>query len=94
MRLIFLPLLLIVLSGCTKTVYVDRVEYLYPDDSWTIQVEVASPPDRDRFMEAVMEKKLQMLGEAYSQQTQNLYMCNARLRTIDVWKVNSSGKVK
>lgn len=92
MKRILLFSLLILLSGCTKTVYVNTTEYLYPEDSWLMAVPYATPPNRAEFEKAVIEKRVQMFGDAYMRQTSNLGVCNGRLETITNWKTESLSK--
>jgi hypothetical protein len=89
MKSIFILPLLIVLSGCTKTVYVNKVEYLYPEDSWVKPVPYVKPPDRVEFEKAVIEKRMAMFGEAYIGQTANLHRCNVQLEAVKKWKAET-----
>lgn len=89
MKGIFIWVTLILLSGCTQTVYVDRVQYLYPEDSWMVPVQSAKPPARITFEKLVLEKRIAMIGESYIEQTANLTKCNAKLDSIAEWKAAS-----
>lgn len=92
MKLTFLFFALILMSGCTRTVYVTKTEYVYPDRTWTIPVDYVQPPNRIDFEKAILEKRVQMLGEAYNGQTTRLGMCNGRLEAIRVWETDSRSK--
>jgi hypothetical protein len=92
MKSIFILPLLILLSGCAKTVYVNKVEYLYPEDSWLVTTPYATPPDRVEFEKAVIEMRVQMFGKAYIEQTANLHMCNSRIEAVASWKKESKPK--
>jgi hypothetical protein len=81
--------LLILLTGCTNTVYVDRPQYLYPEDSWLTSVPYATPPDRAAFEKAVVETRILMFGKAYMEQTANLGKCNAKVESIAKWKAET-----
>lgn len=94
MKVIFLVSLLMVLSGCTHTVYVPRTEYLYPEDAWVREVPAAAPPDMEASKQASIEKQAEMNGNAYQQQTVQLGVCNASLETIRNWKLDTQSKQK
>ncbi len=86
MRATFLLFLLILVTGCTKTIYVTKTEYLYPDDAWVAHVASEPPPADTKFAAMSIEDKLTSLGEAYMAQTNNLGVCNAQLDKTRQWK--------
>lgn len=87
MKLTFLLVLTILMSGCTKTVYVTEYVYVYTDDVWTKQVDSAPPPDKEAFNKADWATRVEMMGDAYMSQTVQVGMCNAQLDKIAEYNI-------
>lgn len=92
MRTIFLLLAVMMLTGCvtTKTVYVDRVVYLYPEDKHLVDNRQAQLMPIEEFKQLSIDDQLSYVAAKYNEQTGNLRACLLDKRAIRKWKQETS----
>jgi len=66
---------------------------LSPPESLLLDCKPAPPPNREDFLAASVDRKLELLGLAYMAQTTVVKLCNADKLGVRVWIVKTTNDI-